>query len=149
MEPCEGCGLVVDGGTEGCQSLFDELRGRQLVTSTYQIQRLTVDTYCMQHPDRYCVSAKSLAAHLTGLCWALEYSGHPSGLKALQRWLDGRPQIAKPELPAFRGALTVTEAGGASDPAGRVAAILRWAGSTWEAYPDLHPLARRWVEEAI
>jgi hypothetical protein len=41
MEPCEGCGLVVDGGIEGCQLLFDELRGRQVVASTYQIQRLT------------------------------------------------------------------------------------------------------------
>jgi hypothetical protein len=149
MEPCEGCGLVVDGGTNGCQSLFDELRGGQIVASTYQMQRLTVDTYCMQHPDRYCVSAKSLAAHLTGLCWALEYSGHPSGPKALQRWLDGRPRIEKPELPPFRGALTVADVIGAPDPVERAAAILRWARTTWEAYSDLHALARHWVEEAL
>jgi uncharacterized protein DUF5946 len=149
MEPCEGCGLVVDGGTDGCQSLFDELRSRQLVASTYEIQRLTVDTYCMQHPDRYCVSAKSLAAHLTGLCWALEYSGHPSGLKALQRWLDGHPRIEKPALPSFRGALTVADVSAAPDPEVRAAAIGRWAQSTWDAYSALQPIARRWVEEAL
>lgn len=149
MESCEGCELVVEGGTAGCQLLFDELRGRQLTTSTYQIQRLTVDTYCMQHPDRYCVSAKSLAAHLTGLCWALEYSGHPSGLKALQRWLDGSARLEKPELPPFRGALTIADVIGAPDPEERAAAIGRWAHSTWNAYAPLHPLARHWVEEAL
>jgi hypothetical protein len=149
MEPCEGCGLVVDSGTDGCQSLFDELRSRQLVASSYQIQRLTVDTYCVQHPDRYCVSAKSLAAHLTGLCWALEYSGHPSGLKALQRWLDGHARIEKPVLPSFRGALTVADVSAAPDPEARAAAIGRWAQSTWDAYSALQPLSRRWVEEAL
>jgi uncharacterized protein DUF5946 len=150
MESCEGCGLVVEGGTAACQSLFDELRGRQLTTSTYQIQRLTVDTYCMQHPDRYCVSAKSLAAHLTGLCWALEYSGHPSGLKALQRWLDGPGRgVEKPVLPAFRGDLTVADVSGALNPEDYAAAIQNWARSTWNAYSALHLVARRWVEEAL
>jgi hypothetical protein len=145
MEPCEGCGLVVDGGTQGCQSLFDELRSRELVTSTYQAQRMTVDTYCMQHPDRYCVSAKSLAAHLTGLCWALEYSGHPSGLKALQKWLNGPARIEKQALPSFRGALTIADVGDTPDRQ----AIGRWARSTWEAYSTLHAIARQWIDEAI
>ena len=149
MEPCGGCGLVIDGGTEGCQALFDELRSRQLVASTYLYQRLTVDAYCVQHPDRYCVSAKSLAAHLTGLCWALEYSGHPSGLEALQRWLDGRAPIQKPALPAFRGALTVADVGGAPDTEEFAATIKRWAHSTWDAYAVLQPVARAWVEEAL
>ena len=150
MERCDGCGLVVDGGTEGCQSLFDELRARQLVASTYQLQRLTVDTYCLQHPERYCVSAKSLAAHLTGLCWALEFSGRPSGLRALQQWLDGPGRrVEKPPVPSFRGALTVADVIGAPDPEGRAVAIGRWAQSTWDAYSALHPVARRWVEEAL
>jgi hypothetical protein len=103
----------------------------------------------MQHPDRYCVSAKSLAAHLTGMCWALEFSGHPSGLKALQGWLDGPRRIEKPALPAFRGSLTVADVRDAHDPQAHAAAIERWARSTWEAYSALHPVARRWVEEAL
>jgi hypothetical protein len=150
MEPCEGCGLMVDRGTEGCQSLFDELRARQLVVSTYQLQRLTVDTYCLQHPDRYCVSAKSLAAHLTGLCWALEFSGRPSGLKALQHWLDGPGRgVEKPPVPSFRGALTVADVSGALDAENCAAAIQKWARATWDAYSALHAVARRWVEEAL
>lgn len=150
MEPCEGCGLVVDRGTDGCQSLFDEFRAWQLVGSTYQLQRLSVDTYCLQHPDRYCVSAKSLAAHLTGLCWALEFSGHASGLKALQRWLDGAGRaVEKPALPLFRGDLTVADVLSATDPVEQPTAIGRWARGTWDAYSALHPVARRWVEEAI
>jgi uncharacterized protein DUF5946 len=145
MDSCEGCGLVIAGGTAGCQGLFDELRSRQLVASPYQAQRMTVDTYCLQHPDRYCVSAKSLAAHLTGLCWALERSGIPSGLKALQRWLNGPARIEKPPVPSFRGALTVADVGNTPDPE----AIKRWARSTWKAYSPLHPVARLWVDEAL
>jgi hypothetical protein len=142
MDSCEGCGLLIAGGTAGCQALFDELRSGQLVASTYQAQRMTVDTYCLQHPDRYCVSAKSLAAHLTGLCWALEYSGNPSGLNALQRWLNGPPRIEKPSVRSFRGALTVADTPD-------LEAIERWARSTWEAYSSLHPLARQWIDEAL
>jgi hypothetical protein len=151
MESCTGCGLVIAGGTDGCQSLFDDLRSRQYATvgSTYQTQRVTVDTYCMQHPDRYCVSAKSLAAHLTGLCWALEYSGHPAGLKALQRWLDGPGRIEKPAIPSFRGGVTVADVHDAPDGDALVLALQRWARATWDAYSPLHPIARRWVEGAL
>jgi hypothetical protein len=77
MEACAGCGLHVDDGEDGCQRLFDAFRVREMsgLAATYASTRITVDTYCMQHPDRYCVSAKSLAAHLTGLAWALERGG--------------------------------------------------------------------------
>ena len=88
--PCSGCGLVVDGGVEGCQALFDEESARQYADVRFAARRrMVVDTYCLQHPERYCASAISLAAHLTGLCVAMEHRGREEQLHAaIQRWLD-------------------------------------------------------------
>lgn len=56
-EQCSGCGLVVRGGTHGCQAIMDELLARDFSEVLYfRVHRMMVDTYCLQHPDRYCVS---------------------------------------------------------------------------------------------
>jgi hypothetical protein len=151
VEACEGCGLLIEGGTAGCQALFDEFRVREAaeLAATYAATRLTIDVYCLQHPDRYCVSAKSLAAHLTGVGWALERGADESGLRALQRWLNGRVELVKQPVPAFRGELTIAEVAGVHDRTAYVAAVERWAASTWAAYSSLHEVARTWIDQAV
>jgi hypothetical protein len=148
---CSGCGLVVEGGTGGCQKIADEMWGREFGDVTYfRVHRMTVDTYCLQHPDRYCVSGKSFAAHLTGLCWLLEQGGsRATGNDALRRWLNGAVRLEKPEAPSSRGRLTVADVRDAADPEAYAAAVEAWARSTWEAYASLHALAHRWIEEAL
>jgi hypothetical protein len=149
--PCSGCGLDVPGGTAGCQAIMDELLARDFSDINYfRVHRMTVDTYCLQHPDRYCVSAKSLAAHLTGLCWLIEHGGSRAvGSESLRRWLNGSPGIEKPEIPSFRGRLTVADVAGAPDPGAHAQAVDHWARCTWEAYSALHSLARYWIEQAL
>ncbi len=151
MDVCEGCGLHVAGGTAGCQAMFDEFRAREMseLAPSYASTRLTVDVYCLQHPDRYCVSAKSLAAHLTGVGWALERGGGEWGLRRLQRWLDSGPTLEKPALPAGRGALTIADVASAPDTAQYIAALDSWARSTWAAYSALHEIAGRWIDAAV
>jgi len=151
IERCAGCGLTVPGGTAGCQEIMDEVLARDFSSPAYfRVHRMMVDTYSLQHPDRYCLSAKSLAAHLTGLCWLLEHGGsRATGSEALRRWLDGTPQIEKPELPSFRGELTIALARAAADPEGYADAVDRWARSTWASYVTLHPIARAWVHAAL
>lgn len=151
MDVCEGCGLRVRGGTAGCQALFDEFRAREIaeLAAAYASTRLTVDVYCIQHPDRYCVSAKSLAAHLTGVGWAVERGGGEWGLRQLQRWLDSGPKLEKPSLPASHGALTIADVASASDADAYVGALDAWARSAWSAYADLHEVARRWIDAAV
>jgi hypothetical protein len=131
----------------GCQALFDELRVREVaeLARSYTSTRLTIDVYCLQHPERYCVSAKSLAAHLTGLCWALEFGGSESGLRELQRKLNGRVGLVKPAIPASRGDLTVADIVPVSGPDEYLRALDRWARSTWAAYGDLQEIARAWI----
>src|SRR5690242_1070084 len=150
-DACSGCGALVEGGADGCQRLFDDCRVRELaeLAQDYPATRLTVDIYCLQHPDRYCVSAKSLAAHLTGLAWALQHGGTDAGLRALQRWLNGRVDITKPAVPDARGSLTIGDVFGVTGRDAYLAAVDRWARSTWAAYSSLHLIAEHWIAQAV
>jgi hypothetical protein len=144
---CSGCGLLVPGGVEGCQKLFDYESVREYGDLKFAgRRRLVVDTYALQHPERYCASATSLAAHLTGVCIAIEHRAREQVLNdAMQRWLSRRPQLVKPALPVTRGALTIADVLAESDVIDHRAVVERWARATWAAYTELHPIARAWV----
>lgn len=131
--------------------MFDGFRAREMaeLAPSYTSTRLTVDVYCLQHPDQYCVSAKSLAAHLTGVGWALERGGGEWGLRALQQWLERGAKLDKPALPERRGELTIADVSGATGTDAYLSALDRWARSTWAAYVDLQRIARRWIDEAV
>ena len=61
---CDRCGAVVSGGKAGCQKLFEEVIAREFGDYRYSRRhRLTVDTYSLQHPERYMRSGKSFTAH--------------------------------------------------------------------------------------
>jgi hypothetical protein len=149
-ERCEGCGIEVAGGTAGCQLWFDELMARSWTPAVFSVHRLMVDAYSVQHPARYCRSGKSLAAHLGGLCCALEHAGDPRALDALRDWLDGDRKVDKPLLPDKRGTITIADVRAqAGDPAQLKRAVERWARSACEAYAPLHGTARQWVTAAL
>jgi hypothetical protein len=116
----------------------------------FGVHRLFVDVYSVQHPDRYCVSFKSLAAHLAHLCWSIEYQGSravPS--EAIRRWVERHPQLEKPALPASRGALTIGDVAKAADAAAHHRGVQAWAQAAWDAHADLHAVARHWVTSAL
>jgi uncharacterized protein DUF5946 len=137
-------------GDIGCQALVEQLWTREFGDFRYaRLHRLSVDAYCVQHPDRYCASAKSLAAHLCGLCCHFEHGGHPAVYRALQRWLDGARELAKPELPESRGELTLLEPCAAQDPDSYASAVERWARSVWDAHAPVQPVARKWLEQSL
>ena len=151
MDACSGCDLRIDGADAACQGLFDAFRVREAadLAPSYAFSRLTIDTYCLQHPDRYCVSAKSLAAHLTGVAWVMDRGISEGGLRVMQRWLNGRVDLVKPAVPASRGTLTIGDVHQVADRAAYMAAVTRWARSTWEAYALLQVIARAWIEQAV
>ena len=151
LERCEGCGGVVDGRAEGCREVFDQLVGRDFSDPLFfHHHRLAVDAYCLQHPEAYCQTAKSFAAHLVGLQMILE-SGASSatGDASLQRWLNGSRNLTRPQPPSFRGRLTVFDVAAISDPREYGTATRKWAESTWIAYESLHDIARDWAKEAL
>jgi hypothetical protein len=151
MTRCTGCGLVIEGGREGCRAIFDEVIALHFSNASYfGVHRLFVDTYCMQHTEEYCVSFKSLAAHLAHLCWSLEYGGGRAvPNEMIRRWVERHPHLEKPALPDERGALTVADVARAVTPAEHQQAVDAWARTTWDAYAPLHSTARHWVDLAL
>ena len=148
---CSSCGLAVAGGIEGCQRLFESIGLREYEDMRFaRYHRIVVDVYAMQHPDRYGRSAKSFAAHLTGLCAWLDDEGNAMSTNAaVQRWLNGPSPIAKPPLPASYGRVTIRELVDADDPVRYREAVLSWARSTWGAYASLHAVARAWIATSL
>lgn len=147
---CEGCGLEMQGGADACHLIYENLLARDFSNPTFfRFHRLLVDIYCLQHPDRYCVSAKSLVAHLAGLAYLLESKSREGvGSNALKKWLDGAISIEKPHIPAFRGKLTIADVQHINDPVEYERALNLWAQSTWQAYSSLHAMAKGWLQMA-
>jgi hypothetical protein len=111
--------------------------------------RLALDAYCMQHPEEYCISAKSYAAHLTGLCCGLEHHGNPNDYWAIARWLNGPTTLQRPLTLPARGTLNVAYLQEGSPPAEYALRVREWAASVWEAYASQQPLARDWLHAAL
>ena len=103
-----------------------------------------MDAYCLQH-EAYVKSAKSLAAHLCGLCVAFERGNEPAQLRRLQAWLSTNPKIERPALPVNRGPLTISSVYGIDDPVTFREAVRCGARSVWDAYRELQPVARGWL----
>jgi len=148
---CGSCGLAVEGGSEGCQRLLESIGLREFEDMRFaRYHRAVVDVYAMQHPDRYGRSAKSFAAHLTGLsAWLEDESRAPVVNASVQRWLSGPSPIDRPELPASYGAVTIRELVDETDPVRYGHTLRRWARSTWDAYAPLHGIARGWIALAL
>ena len=149
-EPCEGCGLLTPTGTAGCQGIFDELAARAWSDIAYgRIHRLAVDVYCLQHPDRYMESAKSAAAHILGVCAALEHENNPLIVHMIHKWLNGPSQLQKPAIPEVRGATTVADIAAApADPRRMPAPSATGRGRP--GWPTRNSsIARQWLREMM
>ena len=110
------------------------------------MRRLAVDCYACQH-DRYILSGRSLAAHLTGLAVAIEHGGDQQVHDRVQRWLSRTRHLEKPVVPSVRGKITIADVAGAA--AEEYAGIVRrWAESVWDAWREHHALAREWIASA-
>ena len=144
---CEDCGAAVAAGKAGCLKIFEEILAREFSDYRYgRIHRLTVDAYSLQHPDKYMRSGKSFAAHLTGICAALEREDALTLNQAVQRWLSTNPQVEKPaHLPERRGNLTITYIHSAADADEHIERVREWARDVWGAWAEHHDLARRLI----
>lgn len=146
--PCPACGAPL-GGRAGCQAAFDALSAASWTSPARgSVHHLLVDAYCMQHPEDYCRSAKSYAAHLAGLCCGVESGGDSRLYWTIARWLDGARELTKPAVPSARGMVTVADAAGATNDAAYAAHVRVWARAVWAAYSPQHELARTWLRAA-
>ena len=108
-----------------------------------------VDAYSLQHPKEYMLSGKSFAAHLTGICLALEFEDSFTVNQTVQKWLSGNPKIEKPaRLPQQRGDITIIYVHSAADAEQHCERVREWASSVWSAWSEQHDLARKLINEA-
>ena len=114
------------------------------------LHNLLVDAYCLQHPEDYCRSAKSYAAHLVGLCCGVETAGGARLYRTIARWLDGSRELGRPAEPppGARGAVTVARVANQTDDAAFSEGARAWAEVVWAAYDTQHALAREWLRAA-
>ena len=150
---CSECGAQVEGGNAGCEALFNELGARDFSDPRYgATHELLVDAYCLQHPKRYCHSAKSYAAHLTRMCCGIERGGKREIYAAIPRWLSAPAKIERPETLAQRGTrtiATIADLRGAQTPEEHAKLVREWAANVWQAYAPQHEIARRWLDAAL
>ena len=146
-EACPECGADGAGTSEACELRFQALGLERFDDSELASDwRLIVDCYSVQH-DEYILSGRSLAAHLTGVCIALEHGGDPSLLRAAQQWLSRTREIPRPAVPARRGEITINDVI-TTPPEERHEVVVRWAASAWQAWSEHHSLARGWIAAA-
>jgi len=145
--PCRSCGAVPATGFADCQAMWDQLLAESFSNFAYaRLHRAIVDAYSLQHPDPYCKSAKSYAAHLTGMCCAVEHGGAPAVNAAVQAWLSTNPAIDKPDVPAARGRLTIVSVLEPETPSEITAALETWFDDVWGAYEAQHGITREWIQ---
>ena len=150
MTTCEACGAAL-GGTAACVAAMQEMLVKAQQDARYAgVYRLAFDAFCMQHPEKYGVSAKSYAAHLMGLCHGVEYAGRPNTYWSIPAWLNGpRGDLQKPPLLERRGDMTIADLSGASSPGEYAERVRAWAASVWQAYAPQQRMAREWLREAL
>jgi hypothetical protein len=143
-EPCPGCGAPL--GRADCQETFDALSAQSYTSGVRgAVHNLLVDTYAMQHPEEYGVSAKSYIRHLFALGCLLEHPGDDRLYWATPASGKAVPAPPKPPLLTARGTHTVAHAAAAADDAAYARAVHEWAADVWRAYAPQHDLARQYL----
>ena len=149
---CIECGARVPSEFKSCDVFIVSLMGHPRLKSAPRPNRLAIDAFALQHPKRWCKSAKSYAGHLTGLCCGIEFSGSEKVHHAIQKWLSTSADnlgLLRPEEPKLRGQLTVEHVSQASDPNEFDYRVSEWATCLWTAYTSQHDIARAWVNQAL
>ena len=149
---CPECGAHVKGGRGGCQSLFDEITyAMSEDLRIAAIHRLALDTYCMQHVESYCESAKSYAAHLIGLCWGVSHLDNAAPVAPVLAILSWNTKLGKPPILSKRGSITlpdvITAYHKSCDVDALVKDVRQWSNVVWEAYASQHEIVQNWLNE--
>ncbi len=148
---CPSCGAQGIGGLAGCDETFSQLIGEEFSNALlFRAHRLTVDAYCLQHPEKYMISSKSATAHLAGICWSLEIEESVHMPPALKQLVDGPQQFERIAVPApqQRGAVNILHLTELTDPQDYLRAAREWAQSAWTAWPHAWEQTRAWIARA-
>ena len=154
---CLGCCALVpdiDGPTHeymlsapGCWATFNEIAVLQYEIASFDLRRMVVDVYAVQHPgttDRRAV--QSVAVHLISLYFVLERGLTPTEATDKMRYaLADKSRFVWLKSPPLLGDITVVDVANVADPAEHEAVVKRWAKSAWEAWAAHHDQIKKWA----
>ena len=156
---CLGCGALVpdiDGPTHeymlsapGCWATFNEVAVQQYEIASFDLRRMAVDAYAVQHPgttDRRAV--QSVAVHLISLYFVLERGLTPTeATDKMRDALTDKSRFVWLQPPQSMGDITVVDVVNVIDPIEHEAMVKRWAHSAWEVWRAHHEQIRNWASE--
>lgn len=158
MKECFSCGgLFPDikgpahkymDSSPGCWAAYGEVLAREYSDPTFfEIHRLTVDAYAVQHPgskDRQ--SIQSVGVHLIRLCLFLEHELRAE--KANDAMLDAgnkKHLFFWLEPPASLGSITASDVAAAETVDEHKSIVREWAQTSWKAWSPHHNTIRSWL----
>lgn len=132
----------------GCWAVYGEVLAREYGNPEFfQVHRLTVDAYAVQHPgstDRQ--SIHSVGVHLVRLCLFLEHGlSVENANHAMLEAATKKHRFAWLEPPESMGAITAADVAKAGSAAEHEALVRAWAQSSWDAWSFHHPTIRSWL----
>jgi hypothetical protein len=136
----------------GCWSVYGEILAREYSNPDYfEIHRLTVDAYAVQHPgstDRQ--SIQSVGFHLIRLCLFLEHNltAHHAN-DAMLEAVGNKSSFSFLEPPLNFGPITAAEVAKADSVKEHKDIVREWAHSVWEAWSKHHPIVRTWLPKTV
>ena len=154
---CLGCGTLVpdiEGPTHeymlsapGCWSLFNQVAVKQYEIASFDLRRMAVDAYAVQHPGTTDHRAiQSVAVHLVSLHFVLERGLTPTeATDKMRHALTDKSRFIWLKPPQSLGEITVIDVVNVIDPAEHETLVKRWAHSAWEAWSAHHDQIRKWA----
>ena len=155
---CLGCGALVpdiDGPTHeymlsapGCWATFNEVAVQQYEIASFDLRRLAVDAYAVQHPgttDRRAI--QSVAVHLISLHFVLERGLTPTeATDKMRHALTVKSRFVWLQPPSSMGEITVVDLVNVTEPAEHEVMVNHWARSAWEAWCAHHAQIKHWIQ---
>ena len=131
-----------------CWAAYGEVLAREYSDPAYfQVHRLSVDAYAVQHPGRESPQAiNSVAVHLIRLCLQLERQLTPEQANsAMVQATLNKGRYVWLEPPSSLGDVTVKDVWRAQNVEAHIEAVRRWARSAWQAWISHHATVRGWM----
>jgi hypothetical protein len=155
---CFSCGAMVPdtrgpthaymASSPGCWHVYGEILARQFSDPAFRdLQRLTADTYAIQHSGRPSpVSTQSVCGHLMSLCVVLErHAPYHDADQVLQAAVQGKIRFWWLTPPRSLGEITVVDVRAAASANEHRERVQEWARSAWLAWAEHHDTVRTWV----
>lgn len=149
---CYGCKALVEdipgtahkyiGANQGCWNLYTEVLAKQYSEFNYpeDTQRLTVDTYAIQHPGVPSKqSIQSVNIHLMSLYWVLiKKLNGKEATKMIANVLDNKPSFEWLEPPFINGNLTIADILNARTKEEHEQLVKKWAEDVFDCWYHQH-----------